>query len=245
VSTNPTNVKKNLKPDRETRNLKFLGWGWECLSGHRTGFRALTRIFIGFETENGVNILKSIDEGPFLMGTFRETLSEGNEDALHLGPERTRVYYDLLPEENERYNAYIRETNILFQGLPKDIYTLINHYTDAKDIWDNVKTLLEADDYDAFDSDVDETPTSQTMFVANLSSADPIYDEAGSSYDSDILYEKSTVISTIKVEYIAMSGCCAQILWMRSQLTDYGFAFNKIPLYCDNRSAIALCCNNV
>nr|GEX52654.1 copia protein [Tanacetum cinerariifolium] len=57
--------------------------------------------------------------------------------------------------------------------------------------------------------------------------------------------QKSTVISTIKVEYIAMSGCCAQILWMRSQLTDYGFAFNKIPLYCDNRSAITLYCNNV
>nr|GFA66958.1 hypothetical protein [Tanacetum cinerariifolium] len=35
------------------------------------------------------------------------------------------------------------------------------------------------------------------------------------------------------------------ILWMRSQLTDCGFDFNKIPLYCDNRSAIALCCNNV
>nr|GEZ81345.1 retrovirus-related Pol polyprotein from transposon TNT 1-94 [Tanacetum cinerariifolium] len=35
------------------------------------------------------------------------------------------------------------------------------------------------------------------------------------------------------------------ILWMRSQLTDYGFDFNKIPLYCDNRSAIALCCNNI
>ncbi|GJX25079.1 hypothetical protein Tco_0231375 [Tanacetum coccineum] len=48
-----------------------------------------------------------------------------------------------------------------------------------------------------------------------------------------------------KAEYIAMSGCCAQILWMRSQLTDYGFAFNKIPLYYDNHSAIALCCNNV
>nr|GEU37352.1 retrovirus-related Pol polyprotein from transposon TNT 1-94 [Tanacetum cinerariifolium] len=35
------------------------------------------------------------------------------------------------------------------------------------------------------------------------------------------------------------------ILWMRSQLIDYGFDFNKIPLYWDNRSAIALCCNNV
>ncbi|GKB44344.1 retrovirus-related pol polyprotein from transposon TNT 1-94 [Tanacetum coccineum] len=57
--------------------------------------------------------------------------------------------------------------------------------------------------------------------------------------------QKSTAISTIEAEYIAMSGCCAQILWMRSQLLDYGFAFNKIPLYCDNRSAIYLCCNNV
>ncbi|GJX34188.1 retrovirus-related pol polyprotein from transposon TNT 1-94 [Tanacetum coccineum] len=93
--------------------------------------------------ENGVNILKSIDEGPFQMGTFRETLAEGNEGALHLGPERPRVYSDLSPEDKERYNADIRATNILLQGLPKDIYTLINHYTDAKDIWDNVKMLLE------------------------------------------------------------------------------------------------------
>nr|GEV44092.1 hypothetical protein [Tanacetum cinerariifolium] len=57
--------------------------------------------------------------------------------------------------------------------------------------------------------------------------------------------QKSTAISTTEVKYIAMCGCCAQILWMRSQLTDYGFDFNKIPLYCDNRSAIALCCNNL
>nr|GEZ76295.1 hypothetical protein [Tanacetum cinerariifolium] len=57
--------------------------------------------------------------------------------------------------------------------------------------------------------------------------------------------QKSTAISTTEAEYIAMSGCCAQILWMRSQLIDYDFVFNKIPLYCDNRSAIALCCNNV
>nr|GEU84400.1 hypothetical protein [Tanacetum cinerariifolium] len=59
------------------------------------------------------------------------------------GPERPRVYSDLSPEEKERYNADIRATNILLQGLPKDIYTLINHYTDAKDIWHNVKMLLE------------------------------------------------------------------------------------------------------
>ncbi|GKB14141.1 hypothetical protein Tco_0848064 [Tanacetum coccineum] len=57
--------------------------------------------------------------------------------------------------------------------------------------------------------------------------------------------QKSAAISTTEAEYISLSGCCAQILWMRSQLTDYGFGFNKIPMYCDNKSAIALCCNNV
>ncbi|GKB55853.1 hypothetical protein Tco_0912039 [Tanacetum coccineum] len=57
--------------------------------------------------------------------------------------------------------------------------------------------------------------------------------------------QKSTVISSTEAEYIALSRCCAQILWMQSQLTDYGFTFNKIPQYCDNKSTIALCCNNV
>ncbi|GJY09423.1 retrovirus-related pol polyprotein from transposon TNT 1-94, partial [Tanacetum coccineum] len=57
--------------------------------------------------------------------------------------------------------------------------------------------------------------------------------------------QKSTAISSTEAEYIYMSGCCAQILWMRSQLTDYGLGFNKIPMYCDNKSAIALSYNNV
>ncbi|GKB90559.1 hypothetical protein Tco_0962831 [Tanacetum coccineum] len=57
--------------------------------------------------------------------------------------------------------------------------------------------------------------------------------------------QKSIAISSTEEEYISLSGCCSQILWMRSQLTDYGFQFNKIPLYCNNKSAIALCCNNV
>ncbi|GJV64299.1 retrovirus-related pol polyprotein from transposon TNT 1-94 [Tanacetum coccineum] len=57
--------------------------------------------------------------------------------------------------------------------------------------------------------------------------------------------QKSAAISSTKAEYIARSGCCAQVLWMRLQLTDCGLGFNKIPMYCDNKSAIALCCNNV
>nr|GFA13935.1 hypothetical protein [Tanacetum cinerariifolium] len=54
---------------------------------------------------------------------------------------------------------------------------------------DEERLLFLTDDYDTFDSDVDEAPMAQTMFMANLSSADPGYDEAGPSYDSDILSE--------------------------------------------------------
>ncbi|GJR08080.1 hypothetical protein Tco_0790732 [Tanacetum coccineum] len=209
----------------------------------------------------GVKHLKiKLEKGPFQMGTFRETLAE----------------------DKERYNADIRATNILLQGLPKDIYSLINHTTMQKGIYDNnVKMLLDgiseltkktgnnargvgaagyggaqnrvgnanpdqarqfkdkmllmqaqengvaldeeqllfitggqdntidedvdeqpvqdlalnvdnvfqADNCDAFDSNIDEAPTAQTMFMANLSSTYPVYDEVGPSYDSDILSE--------------------------------------------------------
>nr|GFB58137.1 hypothetical protein [Tanacetum cinerariifolium] len=53
----------------------------------------------------------------------------------------------------------------------------------------NVDNVFQADDYDAFDFDVDEAPTAQTMFMANLSSTDPVTHEAGPSYDSNILSE--------------------------------------------------------
>ncbi|GJZ64039.1 retrovirus-related pol polyprotein from transposon TNT 1-94 [Tanacetum coccineum] len=49
--------------------------------------------------------------------------------------------------------------------------------------------------------------------------------------------QKSAAISSMEAGYIAMSGCCAQILWMRSQLTDYGLGFNKIPIIMDTTRA--------
>ncbi|GJX23906.1 hypothetical protein Tco_0228351 [Tanacetum coccineum] len=66
--------------------------------------------------ENGVNILKSIDEGPFQMGTTRVIVAEGTEGSLHLGHERPRVYSDLSRDEKDRYNADIRAINIILQG---------------------------------------------------------------------------------------------------------------------------------
>nr|GEW97458.1 putative zinc finger, CCHC-type [Tanacetum cinerariifolium] len=97
-------------------------------------------IYIVREKIIGENILKLIVKGSFQMGKFRETLAEG---ALHQGLERDKVFTDLTPKEKDTYKDNIRAINILLQGLSKDIYTFNNHYTDAKDIWDNVKMLLE------------------------------------------------------------------------------------------------------
>nr|GEY57647.1 hypothetical protein [Tanacetum cinerariifolium] len=50
-------------------------------------------------------------------------------------------------------------------------------------------------------------------------------------------------ISIAKSEYVAVSSCCAQVLWMRTQLTDYGFFYDKVQIYCDSKGAIAISCN--
>ncbi|GKA32729.1 retrovirus-related pol polyprotein from transposon TNT 1-94 [Tanacetum coccineum] len=54
-----------------------------------------------------------------------------------------------------------------------------------------------------------------------------------------------TVMSSAEPECMALSASCAQVMWMRTQLKDYGFNYNKIPLYCDSQSAIAISCNPV
>ncbi|GJU74062.1 retrovirus-related pol polyprotein from transposon TNT 1-94, partial [Tanacetum coccineum] len=54
-----------------------------------------------------------------------------------------------------------------------------------------------------------------------------------------------TSMSSVEAEYVSLSACCAQVLWLRTQLTDYGFHFDKIPMYCDSKAAIAISCNPV
>ncbi|GJT90940.1 hypothetical protein Tco_1079785 [Tanacetum coccineum] len=65
----------------------------------------------------------------------------------------------------------------------------IPQVTTNHNLTDDNTQLDTADQCDAFDSDIDEALTAQTMFMANLSSADLVYDEPGPSYDSDTLSE--------------------------------------------------------
>ncbi|GKB28542.1 retrovirus-related pol polyprotein from transposon TNT 1-94, partial [Tanacetum coccineum] len=54
-----------------------------------------------------------------------------------------------------------------------------------------------------------------------------------------------TSMSSAEAEYVSLSACCAQVLWLRTRLIDYGFHFDKIPMYYDSKAAIAISCNPV
>ena len=57
--------------------------------------------------------------------------------------------------------------------------------------------------------------------------------------------QNSVALSTAEAEYIAAGACCAQILYMKQSLLDYGVVLDRIPLLCDNESAVKIANNPV
>nr|GEX87795.1 hypothetical protein [Tanacetum cinerariifolium] len=114
-----------------------------------------------------------------------------NEGPLHLGPEQPRVYSDLSPKEKERFviavklNRGLRNSNYdqLYAYLKQHEGAGTTGYGGAQNRFGN------ANSGQARQIKYYKPLTAQTMFMENLSSADPVYDEAGPSYDSDILSE--------------------------------------------------------
>ncbi|GKC50784.1 hypothetical protein Tco_1073529, partial [Tanacetum coccineum] len=117
---------------------------YQCLTEQTLNLGNNAFVYIVWEKIMEKNIMNRLLKVHFKWGSYL-TVAEvsAHRGALQLGLERARVFTDLTAKEKKRYKADIRATNILLQGIPKDIYTLINHYTDAKDIWDNVKIILE------------------------------------------------------------------------------------------------------
>ncbi|GKF57969.1 hypothetical protein Tco_0171506 [Tanacetum coccineum] len=66
--------------------------------------------------ENGLQILQSIDQGPFELGTISDALGTTPEGGVLLGLERPRTYEDLSDTEKKQYDADVRATNIDVQG---------------------------------------------------------------------------------------------------------------------------------
>ncbi|KAI3496680.1 hypothetical protein L1887_39051 [Cichorium endivia] len=57
--------------------------------------------------------------------------------------------------------------------------------------------------------------------------------------------QNCVALSSAEAEYVAASTCCSQVLWMKTQLFDYGYRFLQVPIYCDSKSAIAISHNPI
>ncbi|GJT96102.1 retrovirus-related pol polyprotein from transposon TNT 1-94 [Tanacetum coccineum] len=71
------------------------------------------------------------------------------------------------------------------------------------------------------------------------------YSDADHAGCKDDCKSTSGGLQFLEAEYVSLSACYAQVIWMRTQLLDYGFKYNRIPMYCDSKSAIAISCNPV
>ncbi|GKB46921.1 hypothetical protein Tco_0897674 [Tanacetum coccineum] len=89
--------------------------------------------------EHGKDFYDSVINEPFQYGTV-----EVPETETTLPFTRERTYDDLTDKEKIREACDISATNIVFQGLPPDVYSLVNHHIVAKEIWDKVKLLIKA-----------------------------------------------------------------------------------------------------
>nr|GEU55407.1 retrovirus-related Pol polyprotein from transposon TNT 1-94 [Tanacetum cinerariifolium] len=317
----------------------------------RTDFafwQQLIRLYCRGE-ENGVNILKSIDEGPNQIGTVRETLAESTEGAPQFG-ESIHDYYirfakfindmrnikmtmsrihlnskfvnNVLPEWGrfviavklnrelrdsnydqlyaylKQHKTHAKENKMMLERFSQNtvdplalmsnvsnlqryspssstsssiqvpqplannphldsslspVENLIENLTNTLALLtQSYKTFLPqtnnqlrmssnarnqatvqdgiTDNYDAFNSDVDEAPTTQIMFMANLSSVDPVTDEARPSYDSDILssVQLNHVVDS-HVDYTSDSNMIPYDQYVKD---------NKVPVVHSNVSSI-------
>ncbi|GJS90384.1 hypothetical protein Tco_0773020 [Tanacetum coccineum] len=97
------------------------------------------------------------------------------------------VVQNVQGRQNKGQGNYARVAVAARNGGVDRLTRLMMMWMRHQDLTLNEDNIFQDDQCDAFDSDVDEAPTIHTMFMANLSSANPIYDEAGPTYDSDIL----------------------------------------------------------
>ncbi|GJW03559.1 hypothetical protein Tco_1562415 [Tanacetum coccineum] len=82
--------------------------------------------------EHGRMILESVEHGPLIWSTVEEN-----------GVIRTKKYVELSVAEKIQADCDMKATNIILQGLPIDIYSLMNHHRVAKDLWERVQLLMQ------------------------------------------------------------------------------------------------------
>nr|GEV53346.1 integrase, catalytic region, zinc finger, CCHC-type, peptidase aspartic, catalytic [Tanacetum cinerariifolium] len=175
------------------------------------------RIFLAYAAHKGFTVYQVDVKTAFLYGSLKE-------DALYGLKQVPRAWYDEL------------STFLLQNGFSKGTI-------------DSTLFTRCFDDYILVDSGFELTGFSYADYAGckdtfkSTSGGAQLLGEKLVSWSSK--KQDCTSLSTVELEYVSLSACCAQVLWMRTQLTDYGYHFDKILIYCDSKSAIAISCNPV
>ncbi|GJZ57114.1 hypothetical protein Tco_0612608 [Tanacetum coccineum] len=118
---------------------------------------------------------------------------QGSGPAPEAGFTSSSIWYEIWVNKlrNIMENGVVLdEEQLIFLAGGQD--NVVDEDVDEPPVQDlalNVDNVFQADDYEAFDSEMDEAPTAQTMFMENLSLTDPIFNEASPSYESNIISE--------------------------------------------------------
>nr|GEY86998.1 retrovirus-related Pol polyprotein from transposon TNT 1-94 [Tanacetum cinerariifolium] len=88
-------------------------------------------------------------------------------------------------------------------------------------------------------ADLRGTPVDQTKYRSKSTSGGIQFLGGDKLVSWSLKKQDCTSMSFAEAEYVSLFACCAQVLWMRTQLTDYGFYLDKVHMYCDSKAAIA------
>nr|GEU64392.1 hypothetical protein [Tanacetum cinerariifolium] len=189
------------------------------------------RLFIAYAAHKSFTVYQMDVKSPFLYGPLKEEVVGTPMATKHLDADLRGT-----PVDQMKYQSMVRALMYLTSSRPDIVHaTCYCARYQVKSIEKHltvVKWIFRSDHAGCLDSRKSTSGGIQFLGGDKLVS--------WSSKKQDY-----TSMSLEEAEYVSLSACCAQVLWMRTHLIDYGFHFDKIPMYCDLKAAIAISCNPV
>ncbi|GJZ58736.1 uncharacterized mitochondrial protein-like protein [Tanacetum coccineum] len=156
--------------------------------------------------------------------------------------DKFETYFANLEKENALLKSQLASQN--YTSLQKENNDLRTSYHVLKEKFDQVSKRIEK--YETYCEELEKENNDLKMHYKRLFDSIKQKKVVSQVFTKSIpKVNVSEKIYTAESEYVVVSGYCAQVLWMRIQLTDYGFFYDKVPIYCDSQSAIAISCNLV
>nr|GEU67288.1 hypothetical protein [Tanacetum cinerariifolium] len=192
------------------------------------------------------NMIPNVDEANTSHIVFNERLDDAYFDAMFVQEVKEGIDYDetfapvaqieairlfLAYAAHKDFNVFQMDVKTMFLNgiLKEEVFGMEN--------CDTVPTLM-----------VEQAKLKLDLVRKPINHADYRIKRIFRYLKGTIRYSKDSGIDLTAysdADHAGFSICCAQVLWMRTQLTNYGFFYDKVPICCDSKSAIAISCNPV